>query len=210
MIRVLLADDHDIVRKGIRSLLQEEPDIHIVAEAATAREALSTAGREPLDLVLLDISLPDRNGLDVLRELKTLQPQLGVLVLSIHPEEQYALPCLKAGANGYLCKDSSPSELVSAIRKVASGKRYITPCVAERLADLIGRQSEYPPHLRLSARELSVMLLIAAGKSVKEAANELGLSVKTVSTYRARVLEKMGMRSNADLIRYAVRGGLVP
>lgn len=210
MIRVLLADDHDIVRKGIRSLLQEEPDIHIVAEAATAREALSTAGREPLDLVLLDISLPDRNGLDVLRELKTLQPQLGVLVLSIHPEEQYALPCLKAGANGYLCKDSSPSELVSAIRKVASGERYITPSVAERLADLIGRQSEYPPHLRLSARELSVMLLIAAGKSVKEAANELGLSVKTVSTYRARVLEKMGMRSNADLIRYAVRGGLVP
>jgi two-component system invasion response regulator UvrY len=209
MIRVLIADDHPIVRKGLKQILSETDDIHVKHEADTCAEVLSKALSEKYDVILLDISMPGRGGVDVLKELRSLGIHTPVLILSIFPEEQYAIRALRAGASGYLTKTCAPELLIEAIRKVASGKKYVSDSVAERLVEDIGGKAQGSGHERLSDREYEVMKGIALGKSVKELAEELTLSVKTVSTYRTRVLEKMHMKSNAELIRYALEHQLV-
>jgi DNA-binding NarL/FixJ family response regulator len=204
MTRILIADDHAVVRKGLMQILVESAEPVTVDEAGSGEEALEKAGGGGYDLVLLDISMPDRNGLDVLRELKAHQPGLHVLMLSMHPEEQYALRALRSGASGYLTKGSAPDELVDAIRKVVAGGRYVSSSLAEKLAFGVISVAENPIHESLSPREHEVMLKIAAGKAANEIAREMALSVKTVSTFRARLMKKMKMKSNAELTRYAI------
>jgi two-component system, NarL family, invasion response regulator UvrY len=207
MIRVLIADDHPIVRGGLKQLLSGHPDITVVAECGDGSEALRIIQTKPLDVAVLDISMPGISGLEVLSNLKTHHPNLPVLILSGYPESELAVRTLKAGAVGYLNKEMAPEELVAAIRRVASGRRYVTPEVAELLADsLIGANKE--PHSTLSDREYEVLMAIASGKTVTEIAGEMKLSVKTVSTYRTRVIEKMKMRNNAELMLYVIRNGL--
>jgi len=209
MIRILVADDHSVVRQGIKQIVADDPGMEVVAEAATGQEAVDLVLATPFDVVILDIAMPGKSGLDVLRELKAANPNLKVLVLSMYPEEQYAIRSLRDGASAYLTKGSPPEELIQAIKTVAAGKRYITPSIADRLASYIEESSERPPHETLSDREMQVLVLIGSGKLVTEIANELKLSVKTVSTYRSRILMKMGMESNAQLIRYALQQRLV-
>ena len=209
MIRVLIVDDHPVVRKGLLQILAEEPDIAVAVEAETASKMLDLVKEEQWDIVVLDITLPDRSGLEALKDLKAMRPALPVLILSMHPEDQYAMRVLKAGAAGYMNKDSASEELVNAVRKVVGGGKYVSPSMAEMLAAVIGNDYERPPHESLSDREFQVMCLIASGKRLKEVADELCLSAKTVSTYRARVLEKMGMENNAELTYYAVKNGLI-
>jgi two-component system invasion response regulator UvrY len=208
-MKVLIVDDHAIVRRGTRELLSEEFPDATFAEAASGEEAVTLAEETAYDLVILDISMPGRGGMDALRELRQRGVKSPVLVLSQHAEEQYAIRTLRAGAQGYLTKESAPEELVHAARRILAGGKYITPSLAERLAESIGADRAGVPHDALSDRELQVLRLIGAGKAVKDIAAELGLSEKTVSTYRTRVLEKMQMQSNAELIRYAMRVGLV-
>ena len=208
-MRVLIVDDHPVVRKGLLQILAEEPDIAVAAEAETASEMLELVKGERFDIVVLDITLPGRSGLEALKDLKALKPALPVLVLSMHPEDQYAMRVLKAGAAGYMNKDSASEELVNAVRKVVGGGKYVSPSMAEKLAIAIGGDYERPVHESLSDREFQVMCMLAAGKRLKEVAEELCLSAKTVSTYRARVLEKMGMDTNAELTYYAVKNGLI-
>lgn len=205
MLNILIADDHPIVRYGLKQILAETPQKAVVDEASNGTEVLSKVRQRDYDVVLLDISMPGMNGLDTLKELRTQRPDLPVLILSIHPEEQYALRVLKAGASGYLTKDSAPDELIAAIQKVSSGGKYISPSIADRLALNLQTNVELAAHEALSDREYHVLCLIASGKTVKDIAEELSLSVKTVSTYRARILIKMRMNSNAELIRYAVQ-----
>lgn len=209
MIKVLIAEDHAIVRKGLKQLLAETSDLVVSGEAASSQEALAELMKSDYDVVLLDITMPGGGGLSVLNELKSLKPDLAVLVLSMHPEDQYALRVLKAGASGYLTKDSAPEELIEAIRRVSQGGRYISAAVAERLASTLTTDLDNLPHETLSDREYQVMCMIAAGKTVNEIAHELCLSVKTISTYRSRLLEKMRMKSNAELTRYAIQNDLV-
>lgn len=209
MIRVLIVDDHAVVRRGIRQILEDAGDIRVVDEAATEQEALEKTREGGCDLVLLDLSLPGRGGLEVLKQLHEEFPRLPVLVLTMHPEEQYAVRTIRAGASGYLTKQSAPEELVRAVRQIVGGKRYLTAAVAERLAEEVGHEDARAPHERLSDREHQIFLMIASGKTVSEIAEELALSVKTVSTYRARVLEKMQLRTNAELTRYAFERALV-
>lgn len=209
MLKVLVVDDHPVVRKGLIQILEGETGIALVGEASEAREMMRLALGGDWDAVVLDINLPDRSGLEALRDLKAARPDLPVLVLSMYPEEQYALRVLKAGASGYLTKESVVDELVNAVRKVACGGRYVSPTLAERLAEEVASPSEGPPHKALSDREFQVMLMVAAGKKVKEIAAELGLSVKTVSTYRSRLMQKMGFRSDAQLVAYVLRHGLL-
>ena len=209
MIKVLVADDHTLVRKGLKQILLETKDIEVVDEARDGKETINKVNKKDYDLVLLDISLPGRSGIDVLKQLKCSNPSLPVLILSMHPEEQYAVRTLRAGAAGYLTKESAPKELIAAIRKVAKGGKYITSSLAEKLAGEIGPSSDKPLHETLSDREYQVMCLIASGKTVKEIAEELFLSGKTISTYRSRILEKMKMRSSAELTHYAIKLGLV-
>jgi two-component system invasion response regulator UvrY len=209
MLRVLIADDHPVFRWGLRQIIAETSDLAVADEAADGREALLKARTGDYDLVLLDISMPFKNGLDVLSELKSDRPTLPVLMLSMHPEEQYAVRAVRAGASGYLTKESAPEELVAAIRKVSRGGKYVSASLAEALASLLNEDDNRLPHETLANREHQVMLLIASGKSVSEIAQELSLSVKTVSTYRARILEKMRMTNNAELIRYAIKNELV-
>ncbi len=210
MIRVLLADDHPVVRKGLSQIVAEHRDMVVVGEAGDGAAVLQSISRLAVDVLVLDINMPGRSGLEVLREVKQLQPRLPVLVLSVHPEDQLAVRALMAGASGYLNKDSAPEDLVKAIRKVFAGGKFVTPTLAEALvANLQMESIDTPPHKTLSDREYSVMLRIASGKAVSEIASELCLSVKTVSTYRARILEKMNMKTNADLTRYAIHNGLV-
>ena len=205
MLNILIADDHPIVRYGLKQILAETPQKAAVDEASNGTEVLSKVRQRDYDVVLLDISMPGMNGLDTLKELRTKRPGLPVLILSIHPEEQYALRVLKAGASGYLTKDSAPDELIAAIQKVSSGGKYISPSLADRLALNLQTNVELAAHEALSDREYHVMCLIASGKTVKDIAEELSLSVKTISTYRARILTKMRINSNAELIRYAVQ-----
>ncbi len=205
MLNILIADDHPIVRYGLKQILAETPQKAVVDEASSGTEVLSKVRQRDYDVVLLDISMPGMNGLDTLKELRTQRPDLPVLILSIHPEEQYALRVLRAGASGYLTKDSAPDELVAAIQQVSSGRKYISPSLADRLARNLQTNVELAAHEALSDREYHVMCLIASGKTVKDIAGELSLSVKTISTYRARILAKMRMNSNAELIRYAVQ-----
>ncbi len=209
MIRVLVADDHAILRRGIRQILAEIPAIEAVDEATNGQEVLSKVGRSHYDLVLLDISMPGRSGLDVLKQLKTQKPRLPVLILSMHPEEQYAVRALKAGASGYLAKESAPDELIAAVQKILQGGKYVTESLAERFVSELANPAGKAPHETLSDREYEIMCMIASGKTVSEIGGELALSVKTVSTYRARILSKMGMKNNADIMRYAVENALL-
>ena len=211
MIRILIIDDHTIVHRGLRQIVAEEPDIVVTGEARTGHEGLELAQTQPCELVVLDISMPGRGGLDVLKELKQVRPNLPVLVLSMYPEEQYATRALRLGASGYMTKESAPEELIGAIRRVVAGGRYVSASLAETLAGRLAadRQSERPLHESLSDREYHVLRLIASGKTVTEIAEELTLSVKTISTYRSRVLEKMGMKTNAELTHYAVSNRLL-
>jgi two-component system invasion response regulator UvrY len=209
MIRILIVDDHSIVRKGLKQIVADYPNLVVSGEAASGQEALELVRSRDFDVVILDLGMPGRGGLDILPELKTAQPQAKVIVLSMYPEEQYAIRCLRDGASAYLTKASPPEELVEAIQAVGVGKRYITPSVAERLAMYVEDSSQRPPHEALSDRELQVLVLIGAGKRVREIAGELNLSIKTVSTYRARILVKLGLSSTSQLIRYALHHRLV-
>ncbi len=209
MIRVFIADDHGIVRKGMKQILSRTPDIEVAGEASTGQEALEKIWANNFDVVILDISLPGRNGLEILKQIKSQQPKLPVLILSMYPEDQYAVRVLKAGAAGYLTKESDKSELIEAIRRVAQGKKYITPALAERLADELKPRADKAPHDKLSDREYHLLCLIAKGKNTKEIAAELSLSIKTIGTHRASLLDKMEMKSNAELTHYAVQHKLV-
>ncbi len=208
-IRLLIGDDHAVVRKGMKQILAETRDIVVADEAGNGREVLEKVQKDDFDMVLLDISMPGRDGLEVLKELKSLRPKLPVLMLSMYPEEQYAVRSLRSGASGYLTKDSAPDELISAIRKVSSGGKYVSASLAEKLAHKLGADGEKPLHEALSDREYQVMCMIASGKTVKEIGGELSLSVKTVSTYRSRILNKMRLKGNAELTRYAIDNKLV-
>ena len=208
MIRVITVDDHPVVRRGLKQIIAAESDMQVAGEAENAREALRIIRQTACDAVVLDISLPDTSGLDVLSRLKSERPTLPVLIMSIHDEEQYALRVLKTGASGYLMKDSLPEELIKAIRKITSGGKYISPTIAERLASEFA-SSEKAPHEKLSDREFQIMCLIASGKSLKEIGEVLYISGKTVSSYRARILEKMSMKTNADLVGYALKNRLI-
>jgi DNA-binding NarL/FixJ family response regulator len=209
MIKILIADDHPVVRQGLKQILADETDMEVSGEAANANELLEKVRREPWDIVLLDITMPGRGGLEVLKDLRREHAKLPVLVLSIHPEDQFGVRVLKAGASGYLTKDSATEELVKAIRKVCAGGKYISPLLAEQLAVRLDADEPRSPHEILSDREYQVMCLIASGKRVGDVAKELSLSVKTISTYRLRVLEKMGVHTNAELTRYAIERALI-
>jgi DNA-binding NarL/FixJ family response regulator len=210
MIRVLIADDHTVVRKGLRQILSATGDIIVGGEASNGAEVIALIGGNKYDVVLLDISMPGRNGLDILKQIRVSAPNLPVLIFSMHPEEDYALRCYRAGAAGYLSKDSPAEEILSGIRKVARGGRYISPSFADKLPFASGSLTGEPSHGQLSDREVEVMRLLAGGKSTTEIAHELSLSTQTVSTYKARILLKMKMPSIAHVIRYAIENGLVP
>ena len=209
MIRVLIADDHAVVREGLKKILSQNEGISVVAEACDGAEIMEKARAEGWDVAILDISLPGRSGLEVLHDLRKNDIKKPMLILSMHPEEQYGVRALKAGADGYLNKESASEELVAAIRKVAGGGKYISPALAEQLARDLSEDSLQLPHQHLSDRELEVFLLLASGKTLTEIAHELSLSVKTISTYHTRILEKMKMKNNAELIRYACEHHLV-
>jgi len=209
MIRVLVADDHAVVRRGLAQILAEAPDMVVAGEASTGREVLQAVWKHDYDVLVLDIAMPEGGGLEVLQQLQTLKPDLRVLILSVYPERQYAVRALKSGAAGYLTKESVPDELIAAIRKVARGRKYVSQSLAEQLAGELRGEVEKEPHETLSDREFQVMILLAAGKSVTDVAEELSLSVKTVSTYRARILEKLNLKSTSEIIRYALERGLV-
>lgn len=208
-VRILIADDHEVVRKGLKTILADCSDLQVEAEAENGREVLDLVGRQEFDLVLLDFDMPGKNGLDTLIELKALRPKLPVIILSIFPEDHYGTRFLKAGASGYLGKSSASDQLVEAIRKVAGGGKYISPKLADKLVSDLNRDSEKPPHESLTDREFQVFVLIAGGKKLKQIADELCLSINTVSTYRGRILQKMGMESNAEIIHYAIENRLV-
>lgn len=209
MIRILIADDHTIVRKGLRQILAEEFTDSVIEEVGDADELIKNVIKSKWDIVISDLTMPGKSGLEALQEIKQLVPSLPVLILSIHPEEQYAIRVLKAGASGYLSKDTAPDELVNAVRRVLMGKKFITLSVAEKIANSFDRDKEKHLHETLSDRELNVFKMIASGKSVTEIAEGLSLSVTTVSTYRARIMAKMNMKTNANLTLYAIEHGLL-
>jgi two-component system invasion response regulator UvrY len=209
-VRVVVVDDHAVVREGLKRILSEDPRVRVVGEAADGVEALSLVDRQRPDTVITDISMPGRGGLELLHELGRQHPGLPVLVLSIHSEDQLAVRALKAGAAGYLTKDSAPEELLQAVLRVAVGGRYLSPGVAERLALHLDARVVEAPHQRLSDREYQVLTKLAQGRTVRQIAEELALSPKTISTYRGRLLEKLGLSSSGELIGYALRNGLVP
>ncbi len=209
MLKILIADDHPIVRQGLKQILSEEPDIEVVGEAQNSQEVLELVRKQDWDIVILDITMPGRGGIDVLKELKHERPKLPVLMLSVHPEDQYAVRALKAHASGYMTKDSAPEELVKAIRKILRGGKYISSTLADKLVFELETENEKPLHETMSDREYQVMIMISSGKTVSQIAEELSLSVKTIGTYRTRILEKMKMKTNAELIHYAIKNGLV-
>ena len=209
MLRILIADDHPIVRQGLGQLIAKTTDMVVADEASNGLEVLNKARASHYDVVLLDISMPGLNGLDIIRQLKKESPRLPILILSMHSEEQYAVRAFRAGASGYLTKQSAPDELLAAIRKVSRGGKYVSSSLAERLATDLEIGVEQLPHETLSNREYQVMLMIAAGKTVAEIAEELLLSVPTISTYRSRILQKMQMKNNVELANYAIRNQLL-
>ncbi len=209
MINILIADDHELIREGLKKILKKEPDMEVMGEARNAQEIFDQVKNRKLSIVLLDISMPGLSGLDVLTELRKNYPKLPVLILSMHPEDRFAVRALKAGAAGYVTKDSAVGELVKAIRKVVTGGRYVSVRLAEKLADELEKGSEKPLHEALSDREFQVMRMVAAGKKVSEIAEDLSLSISTVNTYRTRILEKMKMETNVELTRYAIENHLI-
>lgn len=209
MIRILVADDHAIVRRGLRQIVADESDMEVVGEAQTTQEILDLARQEEWDVIVLNISMPGRGGFEALKMLKQTHSKRPVLVLSMYPEDQFAVRAFRAGAAGYMTKESAPEELVQAIRKVVRGGKYVSPSLAEKLAAELGEDAERPPHEALSEREYHVLCLLASGKTVTQVAAEMSLSVKTISTYRARLLEKMRMKTNAEVTRYAIEHRLV-
>jgi len=200
----LIVDDHPIVGKGIKNLLVEEGLCHVVAEAASASAAMAAVRREPWDLLILDVALPDKHGLEVLKEVKLLRPSLSVLMLSLYPEREFALRAIKAGASGYLTKDCTPAQVVTAVKEVLAGRRYITPSLANHMANHLHLGQPAKLHERLSDREMQVLRLLGQGKTISAIADDMALSVKTISTYRARLLGKLKLRTTADLVRYAI------
>ena len=209
MIKVVVVDDHAVVREGLKRIIAENDGMMVSGEAADGFEAMQVIKKEHCDVVLLDITMPNKSGLDVLKELHAESPRLPVLVLSMHPEDQYALRVLRAGAAGYVTKESAPAKLVQAIRIVVRGGRYVSPTLAEKLVYDLGTQTDKAPHEILSDREYQVLCMIGSGKTVTQIAEELALSVKTISTYRVRILEKLKMNNNAEMTRYAIKEGLV-
>jgi len=209
MINVLVVDDHALIRKGMKQILDDTSDIRVTGEAETGLEAIRMVRDNKYDMVLLDITLPDKYGIDVLKQIKLLNPSMPVLILSMHPDEQYALRSIKAGAAGYMNKQSAPSQLVIAIRKVAGGKKYISSELAEQLADELTNKPQDVSHKVLSNREYQTLCLMAAGKSLSEMADIMSLSAKTVSVYRSRMLEKMQLKNNAEAVRYAINNHLI-
>jgi DNA-binding NarL/FixJ family response regulator len=209
MVKIIIADDHPIVRAGLKDVLAEDLSMDVIDEAGDGRELIRKINQREPDLIILDISMPGVDGLAVLKQIKTERPQIKILILTIHPEVRYALRCLQMGADGYLNKSSAPGELIGAINRIVAGRKYISPTVAEEMLNVLESSSERPPHEALSDREYQVMLMIASGKGLKEIADDLALSVKTVSTYRTRILEKMNLKNNSELILYAIRNDLI-
>jgi two-component system invasion response regulator UvrY len=209
VIKVLVADDHAIVRRGLRQILTETPDILVGAEAASASEVRALVQQQRFSVLLLDISLPGASGLELLADVRKERPELPVLILTVHSEDQYAVRAIRSGAAGFLTKESAPERLIEAVRKVASGGRYVSEGLAERLASALAGDSKGQPHERLSDREFEILKMLASGRTVSEVAHDLSLSVKTVSTHRTRLLKKMEMKTNAELTSYAVRNHLV-
>lgn len=208
-IEILIVDDHPIVREGFKQVISETNDMTVADEASNGQEALSLVRKREYDLIMLDISMPGRSGLEILKELKNEYPKIPVLILSIYPEEQYAVRAFRAGASGYLTKASAPNELIFAIRKIVKGGRYVTESLAERLTYYLDQDASRPLHDVLSDREYQVLLMLGSGKTVKDIAEELFLSVKTISTYRTHILEKMKMKNNAEITLYVVKNGLI-
>ena len=208
MKNILIADDHPIVREGLKQILSKSVDVVSVDEASNGNEALIKIGENDYDLILLDISMPGRDGFDTLAQIRHDKPEIPVLILSMHPEEHYAKRALKSGAAGYLSKNRAQDELLIAIQRVAKGEKYITSSLAEKLAYDLERDTEEPPHEKLSNRELQVMKMIASGKSLTDIGSDLSLSIKTISTYRGRIMGKIGFKNNAELIHYVIKHGL--
>ena len=208
-IKVLIADDHDIVRQGIRTIISDVSDMSVVGEAENGNEVLKKSQELDVDVVIMDYDMPDRNGLDTLIELKAMSPKLPVIILSMFPEDHYGVRFLKAGASGYLGKSNVTQQLVEAIRRVINGHKYISPNLADKLVSELNKDSEGPLHENLTDREFQVFHFIASGKRLKAIAEELHLSINTVSTYRSRILDKMEMKNNSDLIRYAIENSLI-
>lgn len=209
MIKVLIADDHTLIRKGLKQILDDSPDMRVTGEAETGLQAIQMARENPYDMILLDISLPDKNGIDVLKQLKANNPDVPVLMLSMHAEDQYAVRSMKAGASGYINKQGAPSQLLTAIRTVAGGKKYISNALAEQLANGLSQGFQELRHQTLSDREYQTLCLMASGKKLSEMAKIMSLSTKTVSVYRARLLEKMNLKTNAEAIHYAISNHLI-
>jgi len=209
MIKLIVADDHKIVREGLMEIINKTSDIQVIDEARNGSELLSKVIKNEYDVILLDISMPGRSGLDILKQLKQEKPQIQVLILSMFSEEEFAVRAMKTGAAGYLVKDTASKNLIEAIRKVSMGLKYVTPSLAEKLALEIERDYETPIHAKLSNREYEVMRMLSSGKKNKEIAEEISVSPKTVSSYKRRILDKMSMNTNAQLTKYAIRNGLI-
>lgn len=209
MIRVGIVDDHAIVRSGLRQYLAEHVDLRVVGEASNGREAIDLVRQQAIDVLIMDLSMPGQSGLDVLAMLRAKAPDMGILILSGYPEEHYAINLIRQGASGYLNKECDPQEIVEAVRTIALGRRYLTPAVANLLAQQLNRKDDAPAHEQLSEREFQVFLKLAKGETAGEIANSLSLSVKTVSTYRTRLMEKMALSSNSDLTYYALKNKLI-
>ncbi len=209
MIKIFIADDHPLIRKGIKEIFEEEIDIKVIGDAAYPHEVLEGLKKLEPDVLITDLSMPGRSGLDLISDIKQLFPKLPILVLTMHPEDRFAVRAFKAGAFGYLTKDAKPEEIIKAVRQVVTGRKYITPSIAEMLATEIDRDISKMPHELLSDREYQIMQLIASGKKVSEIAEKLSISIRTVNTYRSRVLEKMNMKTNAELTMYAIENKLI-
>ena len=209
MIRVFIADDHPLVRKGLRELLNEELDLKVVGEGTNSSDVLDGLSKHAVDVLVTDFSMPGRSGFDLVADAKRMNAKLKILILSIHPEDRFAVRAIKAGASGYITKDSPPEELVAAIRKVADGRKYVSQRLVERLADELEKDTERQPHESLSDRELQIMCMIAQGKRVKQIADDLNLSFRTINSARARIMRKLGMKSNVEMTYYALKNGLI-